>query len=205
MTSLDFGLYLITDRHQIRKGSSLGKVVTSALRGGVKAIQLREKDLTVEDLRPLAVSMRAITRSYGAKLLLNNHVDLALEVAADGVHLGRTSLSVRLARDRIGPDKLIGVSTHHLGEIHEAFEDGADFVTFGPVFETPSKAIYGPPRGLEQLAEACRQSPGPVFALGGITVDRVKAVRDRGAFGIALISGIIASPDPEKSTRDFLT
>lgn len=202
---LDFRLYLITDRHQVRKESSLLDVVTSALKGGVKAVQLREKDLSVDTLRPMAMQLRELTALYGAKLLLNQHVDLALDVAADGVHLGRTSLPVHVARNRMGPDKLIGVSTHHVREIHHAFQQGADFVTFGPVFETPSKAHYGSPQGLEQLSEACRQSPGPVFALGGITVDRVKAVRESGAFGIALISAIIASPDPEKSTRTFLT
>lgn len=202
--SLNFSLYLITDRNQVRSGQTLFSVVEEALKGGVKAVQLREKDLSKADLYPLALEMRKLTSRYNAKLLINRHVDIALEVNADGVHLGGDAVEPAKARQRIGPDKLIGVSTHSMAEIIEATKLGADFVTFGPVYATPSKSIYGPAQGLIALAEACQVSSLPVFALGGIKTELIKDVLATGAYGVALISAIISSPDPLKAAQSFL-
>lgn len=203
--SVDFNLYLITDRHQIAPGHTLLSAIESALQGGIKAVQLREKDLSAAELLPLAQELREITRRYGARLLLNDHIDLALAVQADGVHLGGHSQPTDVVRQRIGPELLIGVSTHSNADITLAAKQGADFVTFGPVYATPSKASFGPPQGLNALSAACRISPLPVFALGGISVSRATEVRQAGASGIALISAIIASPDPRVATAAFNT
>ena len=201
--SVDFDLYLITDRHQVPTGQTLLDVIEAALRGGVKAVQLREKDLSADQLLPLASELRTLTRRYGARLLVNDQVDVALAAGADGVHLGGHSLPTGEVRRQVGTEMLIGVSTHSRDEIRAAFEQGADFVTFGPVYATPSKAAYGDPLGLDALTEACLDSPLPVFALGGITPVRAAAVRTAGAQGIALISAIIAVPAPEEAARAF--
>lgn len=202
---VDFTLYLITDRHQVPAGQTLAAVVEAALKGGAKAVQLREKDLTANQLLPLASELRALTRIYGARLLVNDRVDVALAVGADGVHLGGQSRPTEVVRRQVGEGMLIGVSTHSREEVRAAGVQGADFVTFGPVYATPSKAVYGAPLGLNALAEACLDSPLPVFALGGITRQRVAAVRSTGAHGVALISAIIAADEPEAATRAFLT
>ena len=202
--SVGFNLYLITDRHQVAPGHTLLSAIESALQGGIKAVQLREKDLTAAELLPLAQKLREITRRYGARLLLNDHIDLARAVHADGVHLGGHSQPTDVVRRLVGPDLLIGVSTHSKAEVNLAAEQGADFVTFSPVYATPSKASFGPPQGLQALADVCRDSLLPVFALGGINPTRETAVRDAGAKGIALISAIIASPDPRSSAEAFL-
>ena len=201
---IDFTLYLITDRHQVPPGRTLLATVEAALRGGVRAVQLREKDLSAAELLPLARELRDLTRSYHARLLINDRVDVALAIDADGVHLGGHALPPAVARRLLGADKLLGVSTHCVTEITAAAEAGADFVTFGPVFATPSKTVYGPPLGLTILKTACTLPPLPVFALGGIKVNHLPALSDSGAYGFAVISAIIAAADPETAARTLL-
>jgi thiamine-phosphate pyrophosphorylase len=201
---IDFNLYLITDRHQIPDGDLL-KAVAAALDGGVRAVQLREKDLSAGELFFFAERLRRLTADYGARLLINDRVDVALAVAADGVHLGGQSLPIAAARRLLGASGLIGVSTHNLQELFQAGTGGADFVTFGPVFATPSKLPFGRPVGLRRLAEACRSSRLPVFALGGIHRDRVCDLLQAGCRGVALISGILAKKDPAAASRTILT
>jgi thiamine-phosphate pyrophosphorylase len=204
MSKIDFTLYLITDRHQLLAGRSLAETVEAALRGGVRAVQLREKDLPAAQLLPLAMELRALTRRFGARLLINDRVDVALAVEADGVHLGGHSLPPTTVRKLLGPERLIGVSTHHPAEVTAAARDGADFVTFGPVFATPSKLAYGPPCGLDALRTACAAAQIPVFALGGIKCGDLSPLRACGAHGIAVISAVIATPDPDLAVRTLL-
>jgi thiamine-phosphate pyrophosphorylase len=200
---VDFRLYLITDRNQVASGFSLVSSVEAALKGGVKAVQLREKDLSAAELLPLARMMRDLTRRYTARLLVNDRIDLALAIQADGVHLGEHSLPVNIVRQLTGPEMLIGVSAHSIADIQRAEVQGADFVTFGPVFATPSKAIFGPPLGIQALAKACSHSSIPVFALGGITPSRKTEVLRTGAAGIAVIAAILANPDPQAAAETF--
>lgn len=202
---IDFPLYLITDRKQVAKGHTLYTAVEAALQGGVKAVQLREKDLSPDALLPLAKELRVLTMRYGALLFINDNIDIALAVKADGVHLGGHSETTEVIRAKVGRKMLIGVSTHSKEEIEIAAKQGADFVTFGPVYATPSKAKYGDPQGLEKLAAACRDSSIPVFALGGITPERATEVQQAGAKGIALISAIMACPAPREAAEAFLT
>jgi len=201
--TIDFTLYLITDRHQVPAGRTLLATVEAALRGGVGAVQLREKDLSAAELLPLAKALRRLTRDYAAQLLINDRIDVALAVSADGVHLAGHSLPVADARYLLGPQRLIGVSTHHPTEITAAATAGADFVTFGPVFATPSKLVYGPPLGLEALCLACQNSPLPVFALGGIKPCHLNDLRRCGAAGAAVISALMAAADPSATARSF--
>jgi len=198
---IDFRLYCVTDRTQTA-GRPLVDVVRAALDGGVRAVQLREKDLEGSELYHLAMQLRKITESYRARFLINERLDVALAVDADGVHLGQSSFPVATARRLLGPDKLIGVSTHSPAEITAAA--GADFLVFGPVYFTPSKAAYGEPQGLDRLREAVTQSTVPVFAIGGINVERIPHVRTAGAYGVAMISAISAASDPAQAAREIL-
>ncbi|MGH7963336.1 MAG: thiamine phosphate synthase, partial [Candidatus Binatia bacterium] len=155
---IDFHLYFVTDRRQT-SGRPLLDVVHAALDGGLRAVQLREKDLDGRTLYHLAADLRKLTSDYQAKLFINDRIDIALAIEADGVHLGQTSLAVTDARRLLSTEKLIGVSVHSPEEIAEA--TSADFLVFGPVYFTPSKAIYGEPQGLAHLRQAVVSSPVP--------------------------------------------
>ena len=201
--TIDFPLYLITDRHQVHPHHDLLSAVAAALQGGVQAVQLREKDLPAAELFKLGTQLRQLTRRYQAKLLINDRIDIAQAVDADGVHLTEQSLSVTEARRLLGPDKLIAASTHSLERALQAEREGADFVTFSPVYYTASKAAYGAPQGLDKLQEICAQTTIPVFALGGITPQRITEVRKAGAAGVALISAILADKNPCSAAKRF--
>lgn len=193
---LDFNLYLITDRNQT--GSlRLLDVVEEALKGGVRCVQLREKDLSSRELYELAYDMRKLTGRYDARLIINDRVDVAMAVDADGVHLGLNSIPIHRVRRLMGDNKLIGLSCHNQVNAVMAQEKGADFITFGPVYYTPSKAQYGKPVGVEKLEIVSHLLEIPVFALGGIKRDNIHEVMAAGADGIALVSRIIASDDPK--------
>ncbi|NOZ25590.1 MAG: thiamine phosphate synthase [Nitrospirae bacterium] len=178
--------------------------IEAALRGGVKAIQLREKDLTVRDLHSTACRLRDLTARYGARLFVNDRVDVALSVGADGVHLGGRSIPLRAVRKIAEEKLLIGVSTHSIEEAVEAERYGADFITFGPVYETPSKRAYGPPVGVERLEAAAAKVSIPVFALGGVRLERIPELLKAGAAGVALISAILSSYDVEGEAARFV-
>jgi len=200
---VDFRLYLVTDRQQVR-GEDLVSAVEVALSAGVRAVQLREKDLSSGELYELALRLRQVTSRMGAKLLVNDRADVARAVKADGVHVPRSGLPVRVMRELVGEDMLIGVSTHSLGEAREAEAEGADFLTLGPIFATPSKARYGPPIGLAPLEQASRGVGIPIFAIGGIDAERVREVLRRGAFGVAVISAVLAAEDVGAAARRLL-
>lgn len=202
---IDFSLYLISDRQALPKGQDLLTTVEQALQGGVDAVQLRDKDLSDDERLVLARQLRALTRRYRARLLINGSVDIALAAEADGVHLGASSQPVAEARRLLGPKRLIGYSAHSLEELAMVAEQGADIATFSPIFFTLSKAAYGPPQGLERLAAACSASPIPVFALGGITPSRMAAIRQAGAQGVAVISAILASSEPRLAAQTLNT
>ena len=198
---LNFRLYFVTDRKQTA-GRPLIDVVHAALDGGVSAVQLREKDLEGRELYELAEQLRELTLRYQARLLINDRIDIAIATEADGVHLGQSSFPVAEARQLIGPDKLIGVSTHTPQEIAAA--EGADFIIFGPVYYTPSKAAYGEPQGLDRLREAVQQSAVPVFAIGGIKAERIAEVFETGVYGLSVISAISVASDPAQAARELL-
>jgi thiamine-phosphate pyrophosphorylase len=201
--SLDFALYVVTDR-QLTGGRPLLSVLEAALRGGARAFQLREKDLSPRELYPLAIEMRQLTQTYGARLLINDRVDVVLAVDADGVHLTTTSLPPSVARRLLGPGRLIGVSTHSIAEAQAAADEGADFVVFGPVFYTPSKAPYGQPVGPDALRAVRAAVNIPILAIGGVKKANLDQVLAAGADGIAVISAIISADDPMAASADLL-
>jgi thiamine-phosphate pyrophosphorylase len=179
--------------------------VEQALQGGVGAVQLREKDLPVRVLLDLAGDLRNLTRDYGARLFINDRLDVAMAVEADGVHLGQQSLSVEAVRRVAGNSLRIGVSTHCLSEAKEAEKEGADFIVFGPVYETPSKKVYGPPVGMARLEEVVRNVGIPVFAIGGIRSENLLEVLSGGAFGVAVISAILGAESITEAARKIVS
>lgn len=203
-TQIDFNLYLITDRNQT--GSvRLVDVIEDALKGGVRGVQLREKDLSSRELYELAYDLRKLTAKYDARLIINDRVDIALAVEADGVHLGLNSLPIHRVRRLLGNSRLIGLSCHNQVNAIMAQENGADFITFGPVYYTPSKANYGKPVGIEKLEMVSHLLDIPVFGLGGIKLDNIKEVVATGASGIALVSAIIAAEDPQTVATEMIS
>ncbi len=194
-------LYLITDRQQIPIGQDFHDTLELLLQAGLRMIQLREKDLASAELLQMAQKLRELTRRYDCLLLVNDRIDIAMAVDADGVHLRQNSMPAAAARKLLGSQKLIGVSTHSDDEILLAADQGADFVTFGPVYYTPSKATYGFPKGLTELRKASRLSPIPVYALGGIKSTNTPATLATGVHGVAVVSALLAAADPRQSFR----
>lgn len=198
-----FRLYLITDRNQTG-GRPLTDVVKEALDGGVKAVQLRERDLPIRELLKLAEEMRRITKDAKAMLFINGRMDVAMAVEADGIHLGQTDLPVDVVRKIVGNRFIIGVSTHNLKEAKEAEKGSADFITFGPIFETPYKLKYGEPVGIEALKRVKSGFLIPVYAIGGINSGNIKQILGTGADGVALISAIIGVKEPKKAADEII-
>lgn len=200
----DFSLYLITDRKLFADTDSLIAAVEDALMAGVNAVQLREKDLPTRELLDLAYRTREITIKYGAKLFVNDRLDIAMSVEADGVHIGQSGMPVHAVRKVIAHKMMLGVSTHNVQEALTAQEEGADFITFGPLYQTPSKLQYGGPVGIDSLKKVRERLSVPVFGIGGIKLYNIKEVMDSGADGIALISGILGAGNVNAAAKEYL-
>jgi thiamine-phosphate pyrophosphorylase len=194
-------LCLVTDRSGTR-GRDLVEVVAACLAAGLPAVQVREKDLSAAELASLCRGIRALRPA--PFLIVNDRVDVAVAVGADGVQRTHTSLSV--ADLRVVADKRVrvGASVHARQEARAAAAEGAEWIFFGPVYDTPSKRQYGAPQGLAELERVVAAVPIPVIAIGGITPDRVGEVRRAGARGVAVISAILFADDPGAATRRFL-
>ena len=199
----ELSLCLVTDRTQTG-GRDLVAVVGECLAAGLPAVQVREKDLGAGDLALLCRRLLGPARDVGAMLIVNDRVDVALAVGADAVQRTHASLAVQDMRAVAGRRLRIGVSVHSLEDAVDAELKGADWVTYGPVYDTPSKRPYGAPQGLDRLATVARGLRIPVVAIGGITPERVKEVRAAGARGVAAISAILAAESPAEATRRFL-
>jgi thiamine-phosphate pyrophosphorylase len=195
-------LYLISDRHKNAPNLNFWETLEGLLAAGIGMFQLREKDLSAAQLYPLARQARELTKRYNALLLINDRVDVALAVKADGVHLGGHSLPPQVVRALAGENFLIGASTHAIGEIAAAHTLGADFVTFGPIFHTPSKSGMGDPLGPEMLQDIA-QAAFPVYALGGIKPDNLSLLAENGATRVAAISSLLEAADPVKTVEFF--
>ncbi|MBI5025610.1 MAG: thiamine phosphate synthase [Nitrospirae bacterium] len=195
-------LYLITDR--IVSGLSHVEMAERAIAGGAKIIQMREKLMSRRDIYEEATALRKITAMHDVLFIVNDYVDVAFAVDADGVHLGQDDMPLKEARKILGPEKIIGISTHNLNEALKAEDDGADYIGFGPIFHTKTKDA-GPPKGLEALRRLRPHINIPIVAVGGITMDSVKAVMEAGADAVALASGIFSTPDIEGKTREILS
>jgi thiamine-phosphate pyrophosphorylase len=203
MPSLESRLLVVTDRCQTN-GRPLLSALSRALRAGAPAIQLRERDLPVRDLLSLAGELHDMTVGRGSQLLINDRIDVALALEGVGVHLRSDSLPLSVSRRLLGSERLLGISAHSVNEAVQAEKQGADYVVLGPVYETPSKQVYGSPLGLRTVEEACQLVKIPILGIGGITAARAHDVRRAGAFGVAVISAVLAADDVESATRALL-
>jgi thiamine-phosphate pyrophosphorylase len=195
-------ILLISDR-RVRPLDAFWPFLPAAAAAGLTDLMIREKDLAGGPL--FAMTRGAVTRCrpLGVRVIVNDRVDVALAAGADGVHLGVAGIPVTDARRIAGGRLRVGASTHSLEEIRAAGAAGADEVTFGPVFETPSKAVYGPPVGVGALVRACGESAVPVLALGGISAARIELLRGTRLAGVAAISSILAADDPAQAVREL--
>jgi len=171
--------------------------ITAALAAGVDTLQLRDRGAAGGELLAAATALRTLTRRRGARLLVNDRLDVARAADADGVHLPAASFAVADARRLLGPHALVGRSTHAPDEAIAAGRDGADYVVLGPIFATPSKAAYGPPLGLAAIAAAVAPGASPIVAIGGITPERAAQARAAGAAGVAVVRALLDAPDPD--------
>jgi thiamine-phosphate pyrophosphorylase len=192
---------LITD--DLAGRPDLVQAVVSAMAGGVTAVQLRQPGMDARSLRELALRLLEPVRACGGLLIVNDRVDVALAVDADGVHLKRTSLDVASARDILGPQKVIGVSTHEEQEVEDAFHHGANYAVFGPVFKTPSKEGILSPRGPERYLALARTAAGPVLALGGVNAENLPQLDNGRIPGVAVIRAILDAKDPARAARSL--
>jgi thiamine-phosphate pyrophosphorylase len=202
--NIDFKLYLITDNKLVTRHSSLISAVRKALKGGVKAVQLREKNLETLELLKIADKIRDLTKQFNASFFINDRFDIALAVGADGVHLTQNSIPAAAVRKAVKKKLLIGVSTHSLKEAREAEKGGADFITVGPVYRTPSKLKYGKPIGLDTLQKITSSVSLPVFAIGGVKSSNIKFIKEAGAYGAAMIREVLASNNINRKTRELV-
>ena len=180
-------------------------VCGTALQAGVRAIQLREKDLPTRSLLTMARELSQLTRPSGATLVINDRIDLALVLGTRAVHLPVRGASPSVARRLLGGNALIASSAHSADEAVQAEAAGADFVVLGPIFDTLTKRAFGPPIGLEELQRARRRCRIPLFGIGGITPERVHEVQRAGAHGVAVVSRVMSADDVERACIDFLT
>lgn len=205
---IDFRFYLVTDR-QACAPRSLASTVHDACVSGVRAVQLREKDFSTNDVISAATRLVGLMRPKGAKLFVNvgefeddTLMLLTASPGVDGFHVPDDPDLLAHIR-RLFPKHVIGASTHSPESARAAAGAGADFVTFGPVFMTPAKAKSGSPQGLDGLSAACAAAPVPVFAIGGITAERAKECLDAGAHGVAVIRAVMAATSVRSAVRAF--
>jgi thiamine-phosphate pyrophosphorylase len=201
---IDFRLYFITGQ-RLPGMRTLEVSVEEACRAGVRAVQLRQRELDVRSRFELALRLRAITSKHGAALLVNDRVDVALAAESDGVHCPESGFPPAMVHRLAGADFVVGASAHSLARALDAESEGADFITFGPVFDTPSKASFGPPQGLDRLRKIVAAVRIPVFAIGGISPATTKACIECGAAGVAVVSAILSSPDIAATVGEFKT
>lgn len=187
-------MYLILDP-SVRSDRPLPDLLKEAAEHGIRLFQYRDKRATMKDAYLCARALRQAAAEVGALLIVNDRCDLAMAVDADGVHLGQEDLPIAYARRLLGPDKLVGLSTHTMAQVHAAVEGQPDYIGFGPIFRTSTKADHDPVVGLEGLRAARALTTLPMFAIGGVTADSAREVMAAGADGIAVISAILTAPD----------
>ena len=197
------GLYIILDP-SVNPARPLVDVLIAAAESGVSLFQYRNKSAAMKDAYVDALTLRQTAAKVGVLFIVNDRCDLALAVDADGVHLGQEDLPLDLARKVMGPDKLIGISTHNPVQVRNATAGKPDYLGFGPIFKPGSKQDHDPVVGLEGLREVRGLTSLPVFAIGGIQLEQVREVMHAGADGVAVISGILKTTNISDAVKAFL-
>jgi thiamine-phosphate pyrophosphorylase len=196
------GLYVITDKKLIERDNFI-ETVEKSIKGGARIVQLREKETFYDEIILLAKELLKVTKKYDVPLIINDSPEIARETGADGVHLGGDDTSIDNARSLLGSEAIIGVSCYNQIERGlNAVKSGADYVAFGTPYNTPTKPDREP-TSIEILNKAVNLINIPVFAIGGITKDNAKAILETGVDGIAVITSVFGSPDPETAAREL--
>ncbi|ABY33624.1 MAG TPA: thiamine phosphate synthase [Chloroflexus aurantiacus] len=198
---VDWRLYVVTDAG-LSRGRSHRAVIEAAIVGGATVVQYREKHASTRQMIEEALELRDLTRRAGVPLIVNDRVDVALAVDADGVHVGQDDMPVALARRLIG-NKLLGVSAHNLSEALQAVRDGADYLGVGPIFATTTKPDAAAPIGLDGLRAIRQHVSIPIVAIGGINQANAADVMRAGADGIAVVSAVVAADDVTAAARQL--
>lgn len=195
-------LYLVTNSDKFASEDEFLDAVASALQGGVDVLQLREKNMSAKKVWELGKKVKQLCSEYGAIFIVNDRIDIAAILDADGVHLGQDDLDVKSAREILGKDKIVGISTHAPEQALKAVTDGADYIGVGPVFATPTKEGRIPV-GLDYVKWASENIDIPAFAIGGIDEENVEEVLNAGARRVAVVRAIINVKSPQKAAENF--
>jgi thiamine-phosphate pyrophosphorylase len=198
----DFGVYLVTDRG-LSYPRTIEEVVISAVRGGVTTVQLREKDCSTREYVELAYKIHKILKPLNIHLIINDRIDVALAVDADGVHIGQNDMSFSDVRRLMGPKAIIGLSVETLEQAIQAEKLDVDYLGVSPIFRTPTKTDIATEWGIEGLKILRSKSRHKLIAIGGINLSNAEAVLEAGAGGLAVVSAICSAPDPEEITRQL--
>lgn len=201
MKKLDTTLYFITDSTCVSEDRFL-PVVEAACKGGATIIQLREKDKSTREYMQLAEAVHAITLRYGIPLIIDDRVDVALAIGAEGVHVGQSDMPVCMARKLMGDDKIVGVTAKTVPQALEAFEQGADYLGCGAIYPTTThvKTVITP---VETLKDVVKAVPIPVNAIGGLNKDNLFVLKGSGISGVCVVSAIMKAADPERAAREL--
>ena len=202
MDKNDLLLYAVTDRNWLPEGETLEEQVEKCLKGGATCIQLREKQLSEEEFLEEARRMKAVCAKYHVPLLINDNVEIALAVDADGVHVGQSDMEALDVRAKLGPDKIIGVTAKTVEQALLAEKHGADYLGSGAVFGTSTKEDASK-MDHKVLKQICQAVQIPVVAIGGITEENVAELAGKGICGVAVVSAIFAKKDIEAATREL--
>lgn len=200
---IDYKLYLVTDR-ELTLNRDLLFVIEEAILGGVTVVQLREKNCSSRDFYDVALKVAELTKKYNIPLIINDRLDIALAVKADGLHIGQSDLPYSVARDILGKDAIIGLSVETVQDAIDAESLDVDYLGISPVFSTNTKTDTAKPLGLEGIKEIKRLSKHKLVAIGGINLQNTKTIIEVGADGIAVVSAICSAESPKKASEELL-
>lgn len=201
MKNLDLSLYLVTDKSD--DVEKFLKTIEEGIKGGVSVVQIREKTADTLDFYNLALKVKEITTKYNVPLIINDRVDVALAIDAEGVHVGQSDMPCDVTRRLVGPNKIVGVSAATIDEAKKAEKDGADYIGSGAVFPTATKDD-APKITKKDLKEIVNSINIPVVAIGGITLENAHELSDTGIAGLSVVSAIMSSDNPKKSSEELL-
>jgi len=202
LQNIDYSLYLVTDRG-LANGRTMLDIVKAAVQGGVTCVQLREKICSTLEFIEQAFAVKKFLKDRGVPLIINDRVDVALAVAADGVHLGQTDMPLEIAQKIVGGSMIIGISAESLEDAVEAEKGGADYLGVSPIYATPTKTDTAPPLGLAGLRAIREAVKLPLVGIGGLNQDNAAGVIRNGGDGVAVVSAIVAADDPAGAARNL--
>ena len=203
MEDIDYSLYLVTNSTDKRNQEFLN-IVEDSLKGGVSVVQVREKELDLIPFYEKAKAVKEITDKFDVPLIINDRLSIAIALGADGAHVGQDDIDGAVARDILGPDRILGISASTVEEAVKAEEDGADYIGTGAVFPTATKDD-APSVTKKELCEIVESVNIPVVAIGGITLKNAHELKDTGISGLSVVSAIMSSENPKKSSEELLT